>query len=69
MRAFGINYEITAVAFQRGFHGKQQLIDDVINAQIYINANPLAQFAFAVHAQPFFNNIVSVSVAIACLQS
>lgn len=64
----GIPYEFSALAFQRGYTTRNQLVNDVLNTQMHVNANPLAQFAFAVHIQPYFNNIVSCSLAIACLQ-
>jgi hypothetical protein len=64
----GIHYEFSALAFQRGYSSRDQLVNDVLNTQVHVNANPLAQFAFAVHIQPYFNNIVSCSLAIACLQ-
>ncbi|KAI6226440.1 C2 domain-containing protein [Aphelenchoides fujianensis] len=52
----------------RAYTTKSQLVADILSTQMHVNANPLAQFAFAVHIQPFFNNIVSCSLAIACLQ-
>lgn len=64
----GIMYEFSALAFQRGYTTRSQLLNDVLNTQVHVNANPLAQFAFAVHIQPYFNNIVSCLLAIACLQ-
>lgn len=64
----GIPYEFSALAFQRGYATREQLLNDVLNTQVHVNANPLAQFAFAVHIHPYFNNIVSCMIAIACLQ-
>jgi hypothetical protein len=64
----GISYDFSALAFQRGYSTRNQLLNDVLNTQMHVNANPLAQFAFAVHIQPYFNNIVSCLLAIACLQ-
>ncbi|KAI6232213.1 C2 domain-containing protein [Aphelenchoides besseyi] len=63
----GIPYDFTALALQRAYTTKSQLVSDILSTQMHVNANPLAQFAFAVHIQPFFNNIVSCSLAIAVL--
>ncbi|CAD5207441.1 unnamed protein product [Bursaphelenchus okinawaensis] len=68
-KSLGLHYNICAVGLQKGYQNRQQLIDDVLNTQIHINANSSAQFAFAVHVTPYFNKIVAVSVAIASLNS
>ena len=65
---FGVPYEYSVLALQRPYTTRAALIDDVLNTLVHVNVNPLAQFAFAVHIQPFFNNIVSCSFALASLQ-
>ncbi|CAD5211920.1 unnamed protein product [Bursaphelenchus xylophilus] len=56
-RSLGLNYNVCAVGIRKGYQNRQQLVDDVMNTQIHVNANSSAQFAFAVHVQPFFNKI------------
>ncbi|KAH7727834.1 hypothetical protein AAVH_04878 [Aphelenchoides avenae] len=60
-------YKIRAVAFRKPYVSKAKLVEDVLRTTVHVNSDQNAQFALAVHIQPFVNNIVSCSVALASL--
>lgn len=61
------SYRVHAVAFRRGYVNRRELVEDVLTTHMHINSEQMAQFALAVHVQPFINQIISVSVALATL--
>ena len=61
------SYTVSAVGFRSAYESRQKLIDQVLKTNIHININKHAQFALSVHIQPFVNNIISCSVAVASL--
>lgn len=61
------SYNIQAVAFRTNYTTKRNLIEQVLKIRANINCNTNIQQALAVYVQPFVNQIVSISVAIAIL--
>uniref|UniRef100_A0AC34GJ90 Uncharacterized protein n=1 Tax=Panagrolaimus sp. ES5 TaxID=591445 RepID=A0AC34GJ90_9BILA len=61
------SYKVTVVAFQSPYISRQNLIQEVLKTNMHINSNKNAQFALSIHIQPFVNNLISCSVAIASL--
>ncbi|KAE9556318.1 hypothetical protein FO519_000501 [Halicephalobus sp. NKZ332] len=61
------SYKVSAVGFRCAYESRQKLIDQVLRTNIHININKNAQFALSVHIQPFVNNIISCSIAVASL--
>lgn len=55
------------MAFRRGYINRRKLIEDILNMHLHMNVEKNVQFALAVHVQPFINQIISVSVALATL--
>lgn len=61
------SYNVTVVAFRSPYVSRQKLIEEVLKTNMHINSNKNAQFALSIHIQPFVNNLISCSVAIASL--
>uniref|UniRef100_A0A914YU20 CEP76/DRC7 peptidase-like domain-containing protein n=1 Tax=Panagrolaimus superbus TaxID=310955 RepID=A0A914YU20_9BILA len=61
------SYKVTVVAFQSPYISREKLIQEVLKTNMHINSNKHAQFALSIHIQPFVNNLISCSVAIASL--
>uniref|UniRef100_A0A915EGR8 Peptidase S1 domain-containing protein n=1 Tax=Ditylenchus dipsaci TaxID=166011 RepID=A0A915EGR8_9BILA len=61
------SYRITAVGFSRPYISKKQLVAEVLKTNIHVNSAHNVQFALAVHIQPFVNQIICCSVAVATL--
>lgn len=61
------SYNVQAIAFRCAYTTKRELIDQVLKLRANINCNLNVQQALAVHVQPFINQIVSISVAVAVL--
>uniref|UniRef100_A0A914PPB6 CC2D2A N-terminal C2 domain-containing protein n=1 Tax=Panagrolaimus davidi TaxID=227884 RepID=A0A914PPB6_9BILA len=61
------SYHVTVVAFRSPYISRQKLIEEVLKTNMHINSNKNAQFALSIHIQPFVNNLISCSVAIASL--
>uniref|UniRef100_A0A1I7XGA4 C2 domain-containing protein n=1 Tax=Heterorhabditis bacteriophora TaxID=37862 RepID=A0A1I7XGA4_HETBA len=61
------SYMVTATALRIPYRNLQSCVDAVLKTHLHVNTDPGAQFALAVHVQPYFNNIVSCSIAVALL--
>ncbi|MFH4981933.1 hypothetical protein AB6A40_008642 [Gnathostoma spinigerum] len=64
---FSTSHRTLTVAFRRPYISTQQTICDVLRTRMHLNSNSNVQFALAVHIKPYFNHVVSCSVAIASL--
>lgn len=60
-------YKVTVVAFRSPYISRQKLVEEVLKTNMHINSDKNAQFALSIHIQPFVNNLISCSVAIASL--
>ncbi|VDK18211.1 unnamed protein product [Anisakis simplex] len=61
------SYKVNAVAFRGRYTSFDQLLECLMSTNMHINSEKSVQFALAVHIQPFMNNIVSCSLAVAAL--
>lgn len=60
-------FQISALAFRLPFISRHQIIGHCMRTLVHTNSQPMAQFALAVHLQPFFGTIFSCSIAICTL--
>ncbi|VDM51396.1 unnamed protein product [Toxocara canis] len=61
------SYNVNALAIRERYVSVENLIESVMRTNMHINSERNAQFALAVHIEPYMNDIVSCSVAIAAL--
>ena len=57
-------FQLSALAFRLPFISRAQVVRQVLRTRMHNNSDQQAQFALAVHLQPFFGTFICCSVAI-----
>ncbi|CAJ0961389.1 unnamed protein product, partial [Mesorhabditis belari] len=61
------SFLVSSSAIRIPFHSVSETVDAVLRLLFHVDASPNVQFAVAVHVEPFFSHIISVSIAVAAL--